>query len=407
MFKVDRIRIRGILLKGNGEQQKWGAKNRAGNANAGQEAKTVSSVIIVMELDILQGTVLSQSIHRILIISRTSLMLMQPIENGAVLVERGNYFFLAGEQLCNTFDEILKYQNLKERFGNKNPVTSSDAPSFDSMFVIGKLNEQIQSRGNMIHELKEKISRLTKKNSDTDPTFNLKALVSQNKDLTAKLNALHDLNDCFRSLHLHYIKRLKENVETLHEIVEDAKVERPLDTSLASACRYTKHSQELLEYVIGTCPKDFGPRDTQNAFTNSLRKKQVTFVESCETSTHNTLSHVEHQKIHSTNASGIPFTGVNGASAASRNTPPKVLPTKQWKPTGRLLPLGRQCPLVRSTALKSDCLPADPQETICPCRSCTDRSMAIYDSGSQKHMTGDRSRSGIRVKMFIGMFDSK
>ncbi|GKF40796.1 hypothetical protein Tco_0124138, partial [Tanacetum coccineum] len=50
----------------------------------------------------------------------------------------------------------------------------------------------------------------------------------------------------------------------------------------------------------------------------------------------------------------------------SRNTPPKVLPTKQWKPTGRLLPLGRQCPSVRSTALKSDCMPADPQETIAP-----------------------------------------
>ncbi|GKE43480.1 hypothetical protein Tco_1470764, partial [Tanacetum coccineum] len=78
-------------------------------------------------------------------------------------------------------------------------MTSSDAPSFDSLFVIGKLNEHIQSRGNTIRELKEKISLLTKKNSDTDPTFDLKALVSQNKDLTAKLNALHDLNECFRA----------------------------------------------------------------------------------------------------------------------------------------------------------------------------------------------------------------
>ncbi|GKB44223.1 hypothetical protein Tco_0889165 [Tanacetum coccineum] len=42
------------------------------------------------------------------------------------------------------------------------------------------------------------------------------------------------------------------------------------------------------------------------------------------------------------------------------------MPTKQWKPTDRLLPLGRQCPLVRSTALKSDYMPADPQETIAP-----------------------------------------
>ncbi|GKC60640.1 hypothetical protein Tco_1088238 [Tanacetum coccineum] len=231
------------------------------------------------------------------------------------------------------FNLQLKYQNLKERFGNKKPVTSLDAPLFDSLFVIGKLNEQIQSRGNMICELKEKISRLTEKNSDADPTLDLKALVSQNKDLTAKLNALHDLNERFRAenakvkqhykelydsikitrakttdqnnsllseienlkaqlkdnskcvtipdskpkvlapgrypidvepipprlkknreVHLHYIKHLKENVETLREIVEEAKVKRPLDTSLASACRYTKHSQELLEYVIGTCP---------------------------------------------------------------------------------------------------------------------------------------------------------
>ncbi|GKE72780.1 hypothetical protein Tco_1534821, partial [Tanacetum coccineum] len=57
------------------------------------------------------------------------------------------------------FNLQLKYQNLKERFGNKKPMTSSDAPSFDLLFMIGKLNEQIQSRGNTIGELKEKISR--------------------------------------------------------------------------------------------------------------------------------------------------------------------------------------------------------------------------------------------------------
>ncbi|GJR76970.1 retrovirus-related pol polyprotein from transposon TNT 1-94 [Tanacetum coccineum] len=103
--------------------------------------------------------------------------------------------------------------------------------------------------------------------------------------------------------------------------VEDAKVERPLDTSLASAFRYTKHSQKVLEYVIGTCPKDFGPSDKQNASNNSLRKKRVNFVEPCETSTHNTPPQVEHQKINSNNAPGIPSTGVKGASAASRSKP--------------------------------------------------------------------------------------
>ncbi|GKC72754.1 hypothetical protein Tco_1118637, partial [Tanacetum coccineum] len=46
-----------------------------------------------------------------------------------------------------------------------------------------------------------------------------------------------------REVHLDYFNHLKESVETLHEIVEEAKVERPLDRSIASACLYTKHSQ--------------------------------------------------------------------------------------------------------------------------------------------------------------------
>ncbi|GJU72466.1 hypothetical protein Tco_1263871 [Tanacetum coccineum] len=113
------------------------------------------------------------------------------------------------------FNLQLKYQNLKERFGNKKPVTSSDAPSFDSLFVIGKLNEHIQSRGNTIHELKEKISRLTEKNSDADPTLDLKALVSQNKDLTAKLNALHDLNERFRAENAKVKQHYKELYDSI------------------------------------------------------------------------------------------------------------------------------------------------------------------------------------------------
>ncbi|GJV60938.1 hypothetical protein Tco_1467038 [Tanacetum coccineum] len=80
-----------------------------------------------------------------------------------------------------------------------------------------------------------------------------------------------------REVHLDYLKHLKESVETLREIVEEAKVERPLYRSLASTCLYTKHPQELLEYAIGTCPKDFYKRDKKHASTPLTRKKQVTF----------------------------------------------------------------------------------------------------------------------------------
>ncbi|GJW38507.1 retrovirus-related pol polyprotein from transposon TNT 1-94, partial [Tanacetum coccineum] len=80
-----------------------------------------------------------------------------------------------------------------------------------------------------------------------------------------------------RSAHLNYINHLKESVETVREIVEEARVVKPLDNALNYACQYTKLSQELLEYVIGTCPKSLNERDNKAASTPLTRKKQVTF----------------------------------------------------------------------------------------------------------------------------------
>nr|GEW92441.1 hypothetical protein [Tanacetum cinerariifolium] len=120
-----------------------------------------------------------------------------------------------------------------------------------------------------------------------------------------------------RKVHLDYLKHLKESVATLCEIVEEAKVERPLDRLVASACLYTKHSQELLEYVIGTCPKDFNKRDKKQATTSLKRKKQVTFADQCETSNTNTKKHVEQQITQKTNVLVLPSTGVDSCTNAS------------------------------------------------------------------------------------------
>ncbi|GKD95782.1 hypothetical protein Tco_1379679 [Tanacetum coccineum] len=81
----------------------------------------------------------------------------------------------------------------------------------------------------------------------------------------------HNRNN--REVYLDYLNHLKESVATIREIIEEARLERPLDTSLASACLYTKHSQELLEYAIDTCPKDFNKQDNKHATTPFNRKK--------------------------------------------------------------------------------------------------------------------------------------
>ncbi|GJR61448.1 putative ribonuclease H-like domain-containing protein [Tanacetum coccineum] len=127
---------------------------------------------------------------------------------------------------------------------------------------------------------------------------------------------------------------LKESVETVREIVEEARVVKPLDNALNYACQYTKLSQELLEYVIGTCPKSFNERDNKAPSTPVTRKKQVTFNDKPGTSSSNTQKHEVHQKVQQTNVHVIHSTGVNTSTEASGSKPRsntkknRILPAK-------------------------------------------------------------------------------
>nr|GEU37158.1 hypothetical protein [Tanacetum cinerariifolium] len=86
--------------------------------------------------------------------------------------------------------------------------------------------------------------------------------------------------------------------------------------------------------MIGTCPKAINARDKKLASTPFTKKKQDTFKEPCETSTHNIPLHPEQQKMKRTNEPLIPSTGLNGATSASglkpkRNTKKdRTLPAK-------------------------------------------------------------------------------
>nr|GFB28828.1 hypothetical protein [Tanacetum cinerariifolium] len=159
----------------------------------------------------------------------------------------------------------------------------------------------------------------------------------------------------------------EESVETIRDIVEEAKVVRPLDRSIVSACRYTKHSQELLEYAIGTCPQDSQQRDKQLAHFPLIRKKQVTFAKPSEKSNSNTQKHVAKVNTQKTNVHVPPSIGVNSCPNASGSQP-------------------------RSNTKKN---------RISPAKGRTDRPLDL-DSGCSKHMTRDRSWLMNFVKKFIG-----
>ncbi|GKC08692.1 retrovirus-related pol polyprotein from transposon TNT 1-94 [Tanacetum coccineum] len=52
----------------------------------------------------------------------------------------------------------LKYQNLKELFGNNKSEPSQDAPEFDTVFEINKKKASLQGKDNTIRKLREQIS---------------------------------------------------------------------------------------------------------------------------------------------------------------------------------------------------------------------------------------------------------
>nr|GEZ68967.1 integrase, catalytic region, zinc finger, CCHC-type, peptidase aspartic, catalytic [Tanacetum cinerariifolium] len=139
------------------------------------------------------------------------------------------------EELINQFSKLevnhlnlqLKYLNLKDNIGNNPPTPDKDTPDFDSVFIIGKMQASLQGKDNVIRQLKKQLSQLQVTRSDTDRTLKVQTTNSQITKLTDQVTNLQAQNDLFRNIrdaHLDYLRHLKEIVETIRDIVEEAKV---------------------------------------------------------------------------------------------------------------------------------------------------------------------------------------
>ncbi|GJV39615.1 hypothetical protein Tco_1418055 [Tanacetum coccineum] len=175
---------------------------------------------------------------------------------------------------------------------------------------------QIEEKDNVIRHLKDLVANVNDRSREPYNAIDVTALIEQNdcdrvelekvkqhyKELydsikitrahtsektSTMLNEIESLKAQLRSKEPCFItsetmsnqNHLKESVETVREIVEEARVVKPLDNSLHYACQYTKLSQELLECVIGTCPKSFNERDNKAPSTPVTRKKQYVIVD--------------------------------------------------------------------------------------------------------------------------------
>nr|GFB60464.1 hypothetical protein [Tanacetum cinerariifolium] len=177
------------------------------------------------------------------------------------------------EELINRFSKLevhhlnlqLKYQNLKDSFGNNPSTPDKDTPDFDSVFTadsqITKLTEQVtnlQAQNNSFRAENDKIKQHYKELYDSIKITRVKhieqvtALTTKNINLKAqtleKVNSISkdqvkpnvfargkhaiDVEPIVPRLrnnkdaHIDYLRHLKESVETIHDIVEEAKVVR-------------------------------------------------------------------------------------------------------------------------------------------------------------------------------------
>nr|GFA21153.1 integrase, catalytic region, zinc finger, CCHC-type, peptidase aspartic, catalytic [Tanacetum cinerariifolium] len=314
------------------------------------------------------------------------------------------------KELINHFSKLevnhlnlqLKYQNLKDSIGNNPPTPYKDTPNFDPVFVIGKMQASLKGKDNVIRQLKKQLSQLQVTRSDTDRTLRVQTTDSQITKLTDHVTHLQAQNDLFRAENDKNQAALQrvESVETIRDIVEEAKVVRPLDRSIVSACHYTKHSQELLEYAIDTYPQGSQPRAKQLEHIPLIEKKQVTVATPSHKSDGTTHKHVVTVKTQKTNVSVPPSTGVNrfpkasGSQPKSNPKPNRISPAKGVNK----LPVEDQ-----PRAKKSHVRTTNRVDSSSRLKRTVVQIVFWYlDSGSSKHITGDRSRLINFMKKFIG-----
>nr|GEX30533.1 integrase, catalytic region, zinc finger, CCHC-type, peptidase aspartic, catalytic [Tanacetum cinerariifolium] len=258
-------------------------------------------------------------------------------QENRVALDAEQLLFLTGEEDNAIDDDASMTQTMfMANLSSADPVIDEARPSYDldilSVGIQKALTKEIKEMKDVFEELEAEVAQnVVDRKHDvtvlTTKNVNMKAQVldkvnSISKD-HVKLKVLApgkyaiDVEPIVprvrnnREAHFDYLRNLKESIETIPDIVEEAKVVRPLDRSIVSACRYTKHSRELLEYAIGTCPQDSHQRDKKLAHVPLIREKQVTFVEPSNTLNSNTQKHVAKVNTQNTNVPVPPSTGVN------------------------------------------------------------------------------------------------
>ncbi|GKA50493.1 hypothetical protein Tco_0743566 [Tanacetum coccineum] len=187
----------------------------------------------------------------------------------------------------------------QEIFQRDNYVSNQSAPNFNQYFELNELKAHSQEKDTVIKKLKEIIKSLSgNMNEDKEKDLVITALKDElrklkGKDLANNVVTKHTiasemlkinvepidpklLNN--RTAHSDYLRHTQEQAVILREIVEQEKLQNPLNNSLDSACKYTKRMQELLIIIRQTCPSINNSSDKLVVVALKNKDKRVRFT---------------------------------------------------------------------------------------------------------------------------------
>ncbi|GKC21230.1 retrovirus-related pol polyprotein from transposon TNT 1-94, partial [Tanacetum coccineum] len=250
-------------------------------------------------------------------------------------------------------------------------MVKTNALEIQEFFNINEWQAKLDEKDVSITKLKKHIESLKGKNviKNDAPTNKAKIIALRMFKLDLEPLAPKLLKN--RDAHIDYIKHARVHTVTLREIVAHARALRPLDSDLDSACKYIQRIQEVLVYVIATCPSLAKLSEKLVAVTPLNKNKKVRQI-----------------------PTGRTFTIVGNSCPLTRFTSTKVEPLRETilkSVTTSNLEIKIYCRKTKVAKL------VDLNSEL----NCPDCSWYL-DSRCSKHMTGNRSELINFVHKFLG-----
>ncbi|GJU28061.1 retrovirus-related pol polyprotein from transposon TNT 1-94 [Tanacetum coccineum] len=299
---------------------------------------------LIQENDHLFELLLSQDIVHICVNSLATLTNYAKMEQ--------DYIDKYGENLVLKAELAKKEQMVEKKF-------------FDEVILRYEWQAKLDAKDVSIANLRKHIESLNGKNLvEKDATPNKTKVIALGM-FKLDLEPLSPKVLKNKDAHIDYIKHTREDVDILWELVKHARAPRPLDSDLDSAYNYAKRIQEVLVYIIATCPSLTKPSEKLVVITQ-LKNKKVMFAKTA-TSLSNTQKQVDSHKTQDSNKPVLPSTGMKSSTSASRSQTSSNTKNNRisWKPTGRTFTIvGNMCPLTMITSTKVEPLKENTLKSI-------------------------------------------